>query len=584
MPWAIFNRPSIQLGALKAYVEGSTGCQVTTLHPYLHIASAIGTDSYAAIADNSWAGESLFAALLFAEQKQSARRNFLEGLGAKAQRLPDFDTLLDILESSCAHWLNHVDWSTFRLAGFSLCFNQLLASLYMARLLQEVPGAPPIVFGGSACSGSLGNSLLDHFPQIDYIIDGEGELPLAGLCNYLCNFATAFPKRVLARRDHETTTPAPEIDDLNTLPTPDYAPYFEELKAAFPESPFIPILPVEFSRGCWWNKCTFCNLNVQWCGYRWKKAGKVFKELAKLTARHQCLDYTFTDNALPAREAEAFFASTATGANDFRFFAEIRGITRARSFADYRKGGLDTIQVGIESLSASLLIKMQKGVSVIDNIATMKYAMAADIHLEGNLIVEFPGSTPAEVTETLENLEFVLPYKPLSAATFFLGHGSPIDRDPRAHGITAITQHHKNRRMFPARYRNGLTLLVKEYRGDRQQQRRLWRPVREKMKAWQDFHHGRRSRFSCPLSYRDGGTFILIRQERPLSPTLRHRLQGLSRAIYLFCSEIRTVAEIIAHFTSLKESAILAFIHQLCQKRLMYREHDRILSLAIHQE
>ena len=583
MPWALYNRPSIQLGALKAYLETETGCRVTTLHPFLEIAGAVGTSAYAVIADNGWAGESLFAALLFPGQKQKARENFLQSLGIKARQLPDFDELLKILASCCTAWLNRTEWQSLLLAGFSLCFNQLLASLYIAARLKEQLTPPPVVLGGSSCSGALGVSLLNHFPQIDYVVDGEGEAPLAGLCGYLSGATPLFPERVFSREKFVKRTASPEIADLNTLPPPDYSSYFKELHTVFPDSPFLPVLPVEFSRGCWWNKCTFCNLNLQWCGYRWKTSDKMLTELHHLTAGHQCLDYSFTDNTLPPLEAGRFFASTGKDDADFRFFAEIRGIANAKTLADYRKGGLDTIQVGIESLSTTLLRKMEKGVSVIENIAMLKYAVAANIRLEGNLIVEFPGTSRAEIAETLENLDYVLPYAPLSAATFFLGHGSPVARDPHVYGISAITGHRRYRRLFPADLLRNLLLLTKEYRGDRQLQRTLWRPVRERITMWQEFHRQRRSSPCCPLSYRDGGDFLVVHQELPSSTTLRHKLKGLSRAIYLFCNEIRTISEITNQFPHLKETAILAFIHQLCQKRLMYREEDRILSLAIHR-
>ncbi len=583
MPWAIFNRPSIQLGCLKSYIETSTRYRVTTLHPYLDIAQAIGITNYNIIADNSWAGEALFSALLFPAQRDKAKKVFKESLGLKAKQLPAFDSLLSNLEESCKQWIDRVDWRSYQLAGFSLCFSQLLASLYIATQLKHMPACPPIVFGGSSCGGTLGTSLLRAFSVIDYIIDGEGETPLAGLCAYLSGDSNQLPARVLSRRSFTDRVAAPDITDINTLPTPDYSSYFQELHRVFPDSPFIPTLPLEFSRGCWWNKCTFCNLNLQWSGYRWKKATKVLKELEQLTTSHQCLDYTFTDNSLPPREADVFFDTVTKSNADYRFFAEVRGITTPDKLKKHRCGGLDTIQVGIESLSNSLLAKMKKGVSVIENIAIMKYAMTAGIVLEGNLIIEFPGSTSEEVNKTVENLEYVRPYHPLSAATFFLGHGSPIDLSPVAYGIKAVTRHRKNRALFPMNIFQNLDLLTKEYRGDRQKQRKLWQPVRESIARWQHFHSHRNSTFSCALSYRDGGGFLIIRQELPQAPPLRHRLQGFSRAIYLFCDEIRTVNDICGQFKNLKESAILAFIHQLCQKRLMYRENNRILSLAIHR-
>jgi ribosomal peptide maturation radical SAM protein 1 len=584
MPWAIFNRPSIQLGCLKSYIEKSTRYKVTTLHPYLDIAQAIGIANYNIIADNSWAGEALFSALLFPAQKDKAKKVFKESLGAKTKQLPSFESLLIDLEECCRLWSDKIEWHTYQLAGFSLCFSQLLASLYISAQLKQKPGCPPIVFGGSSCGGTLGTSLIQSFSQIDYIIDGEGEMPLARLCSFLSGDSNQFPTRIFSRQTSTDRSTAEEITDINTLPVPDYSSYFQELRRAFPDSSFIPTLPLEFSRGCWWNKCTFCNLNLQWCGYRWKRASKVKEELEQLATAHQCLDYTFTDNALPPHEADLFFDAVAESKADYRFFAEVRGITKPETLTKHRLGGLDTIQVGIESLCNSLLRKMKKGVSVIENIAIMKYAMTAGIILEGNIIVEFPGSTPEEVNQTIENLEYVRPYNPLSPATFFLGHGSPIDKDPMAYGIKAVTRHRKYRALFPMDVLQNLNLLTKEYRGDRQKQRKLWQPVRDSIANWQRFHTHRNSRTSCALSYRDGGNFLIIRQELPETAPLRHRFQGLSRAIYLFCDEIRTISEICDHFKSLKESAILAFIHQLCQKRLMYRENDQILSLAIHRQ
>ncbi len=162
----------------------------------------------------------------------------------------------------------------YRLFGLSVCFFQLLPSLYLARLLKNTRPELPIVFGGSSCTGAVGASLIEHFPEIDYLIDGEGEEALCRLCRFLAGDATSLPADILSR-NAVATEPAPasglKPDDL---PYPDYSSYFKEMRQFFPEQPFIPILPVEFSRGCWWNSCTFCNLNLQWRDYRWKNRRK----------------------------------------------------------------------------------------------------------------------------------------------------------------------------------------------------------------------------------------------------------------------------------------------------------------------
>ena len=153
-------------------------------------------------------------------------------------------------------------------------------------------------------------------------------------------------------------------------------------------------------------------------------------EVTALSARYGCLDFTFTDNMIPPQESLHFFTQTSELHSDCSFFAEIRSIGEKKSIDDifslYRRGGLSTIQVGVESLSNSLLRRMQKGVSVIENIATMRAAQEHSLELEGNLIIQFPGSTQSEVNETLENLDYVFSYSPLTIATFFLGHDSPV--------------------------------------------------------------------------------------------------------------------------------------------------------------
>lgn len=582
MPWAIFSRPSIQVGALKAYAETHSGFQVDGFHPYLQLAQSIGIETYHIIAADGWAGEAVFSCLLFPEQSLEAEKLYLKT--AKSQNLPDFTTIVEQTRSVCSAWLQSIDWDNYFAVGFTLCFYQLLPSLYMAAELKKRKPSLPIIFGGSSCGGELGKSLKNSFPHIDYIVDGEGEIPFLQLLHHLQDKTKPFPDRVLGEEISTPVCPSPEIPDLSSLPTPDYSPYFQETKSIFPEMPFIPEIPLEFSRGCWWHKCTFCNLNLQWRKYRWKNAETMLQELKTLVTKHQCLDFFFTDNALPPQEADTFFKTLENAPVDLCFFAEIRGNTSASTLRNYARAGLTVIQVGIESFSSSLLASMRKGVTVIENIAVMKHAAQAGIELEGNVIVEFPGSTEKQVEETLEALEYVMPFKPLATATFFLGHGSPIDECPKEYGISGVLQHHKNKALFPQEFLANLRLLAGEYRGDRTRQRKLWKEVRNKVDQWHCFHNNRRTNKTPPLTYRDGGTFIIIRQEQPDGPVLRHRLLGTSREIYLFLDEIRTFDEICDRFKSFNHRALESFIDQLCQKKLLYRENGRILSLALRDK
>lgn len=583
MPWPIVNRPSLQLATLKSYVEEKSVYKVDCFHPYLHLAKAIGIDTYARIARSGWAGEALFAPLLFPEMKSRAKQLFRQSLSKNDPAIADFEGLVERVEESISEWLMTVKIDSYRLLGLSICFFQLLPSLYLAAKIKEDHPELAIVFGGSSCAGLVGASLFQRFQQIDYLTSGEGEESLLHLCHSLAGVETSLSAGILSRKaPGGTDAPAPKVI-LGDLPYPNFSHYFQEIRQVFPDQVFIPVLPIEFSRGCWWNHCSFCNLNLQWSDYRFKSSDRMLAETTHLANTHACLQFAFTDNALPPQEADRFFANIAATLMDFDFFAEMRGISAQPQLGLYSRGGLRTIQVGIEALSSTLLSKMAKGTTVMDNIAAMKLSSSCSMHLDGNIITEFPGTTAEEIAETLTNLDFVLPFAPLQAAAFFLGYGSPIYANPKDFSIQAILPHSKNQKLFPEKILRGMTMICNSYRGDRVQQGKLWQPVRKKLLAWQAFHQERKNKAMHPLHYRDGNTFLIISQEQVNGSTLLHRLQSLSREIYLFCAIPRRVPEILAAFPTISASALDKFLGEMSCKRLIFREGDRTLSLAIHQ-
>jgi ribosomal peptide maturation radical SAM protein 1 len=582
MPWPIVNRPSLQLAALKSYVEGKSAYKVDCFHPYLHLAKAIDIDTYARIARSGWAGEALFAPLLFPEMKSRAKQLFRQSLARKDPAIVDFDELVKRVEQSMFEWLTTIQIDGYRLLGLSVCFFQLLPSLYLAAKIKEKYSKLLIVFGGSSCAGLVGTSLFENFRQMDFLIGGEGEESLLHLCHYLAGKEPSLPADILSRDPSiSTTAPVPRVI-LNDLPYPNFTPYFQEIRQVFPDQIFIPVLPIEFSRGCWWNRCTFCNLNLQWPAYRVKNGDRMLAETTHLANTYACLQFAFTDNALPPQEADRFFAKISATRMDFDFFGEMRGISAQPRLKLYRRGGLRTIQVGIEALSSSLLAKMAKGTTAMDNIAAMKLSSSCSMHLEGNIITEFPGTTAEEIAETLTQLDFVLPFAPLQAATFFLGYGSPIYSKPKDFSVQAILPHRKNQKLFPEKILRRMTMICNGYRGDRVKQRKLWQPVREKLRAWRSFHQERKNKATPPLHYRDGSTFLIISQDMLNGSTLMHRLRGLSREIYLFCAIPRRMTEILIAFPTIEAPALEKFLSEMRCKKLIFQEGDRCLSLAIN--
>lgn len=591
MPWPLFNRPSLQLGALKAFLQ--TDCpwiEVKTFHPYLALAKELGTPIYHAISLDNWLSESFYAPILFPGQLRDARQ-LANTLTKKKEKNPviDIEAVAASIRRHLDSWLTSNDWQQFDLIGFSVCCNQLLASLAAAKLLKDSHSGIPIVFGGTSCTPGTAQPF-QEIAGIDFVINGEGEQPLKNLCEFLSGRKTSLaPPVQLAtketnspKHDHAGLT---QIKDLTRLPMPDFHDYFKEMTALFPDGPFIPILPIEFSRGCWWGKCAFCNLNEQWRGYRFKKHKQLRREIKTLSDTFGSPNFAFADNVLPTKEAHRFFKDMAGADADYHFFAEIR-VNQQLDLAVCKQGGLHTVQAGIEALSNSLLKKMGKGTCVLENINAMRQGLELGLEMQGNLIIEFPGSTQNEVDETLINLDFVLPLQPLKPASFFLGHGSPVACNPERYGIDAITSHPNAARLFPRQYLDRMNLLITAYRGDRGRQKKLWGPVRQKIEAWRNFHNQRPQAIQAlpPLSYRDAGTYLLIRQELADARVLHHRLRNRSRDIYIYCTTPRSVDTIQTQFPMLKINMLTRFLNELVEKRLMFRDETTCLALAVRRK
>jgi hypothetical protein len=128
-----------------------------------------------------------------------------------------------------------------------------------------------------------------------------------------------------------------------------------------------------------------------------------------------------------------------------------------------------------------------------------------------------------------------------------------------------------------------MRFVIQAYRGDLGHQRKLWRPVRKQVRAWKkaygEIRKGPDS--SSILSFRDGREFLIIRQKQLHEEPLTHRLVGTSRAIYLFCQTHRSLVRILDRFPEVTEEKVLPFLKMMVEKKLMFEERGRYLSLAV---
>ena len=398
---------------------------------------------------------------------------------------------------------------------------------------------------------------------------------------------------LISRHEDPPDREISQVSDLDELPVPEYDDYFDQVRSLGSDKAFLPKIPMEISRGCWWRKsigpgstsgCAFCNLNLQWQGYRAKSNNKIIKELETLTDQYQVLSVFFMDNLLPAKGLEKLFRRIQEIGKDLRLFCEIRATTQREVLAAMGAAGMREVQVGVESLSTSLLRKLNKGTTAMDNLEIMKNCETPGLpDLTGNLILAFPSSDEQDVTETLANLEFAFPFRPLKGISFWLGYGSSVWQMPGAYGIKRVRNHPFYAHLFPTEVLQRLKLIIQGHQGGVRYQHRLWQPVREKIEAWRTSYLELHKDPGCDpvLSFQDGRDFMIIRERRPGNHDMTHRLKDTSRKIYLFCQTQQSKSQILSQFPGFGEEKVRTFLSMMVEKRLMFNEGERYLSLAV---
>ncbi len=599
-PWPLYNRPSIQIGTLKAHLNKTfPELKVDAHHFYLKVAEAVGYRHYLSISERTWLAETVYAAILYPERLEGIKNVFYKKAKGKTL-LQDigFDSLTRQVQKVSEKFIQSIDWREYGLVGFSICLCQLTSSIYFIKKIKERFPTLFVVVGGSMFTGEATRNIFKVFPQIDMVVKGEGEIPLSRLISCLTD--VKWKKRMSSVKgivmpetaEKETQISFNQMKDLSNLTPPDYSDYFELLTSLGPEKSFFPTLPMEISRGCWWqNKqkgrkskgCAFCNLNLQWDGYRTKQPEQLVSEIDQLTTKYRTLSVAFADNLLPLKTSRDVFRRMIKLKKDVRLFGEIRATTPKQDLFLMRAAGMQEVQIGIEALSTRLLKKLNKGTTAIQNIEIMKNCEMLGIQHSSNLIVHFPGSDDKDVAETLQSLEFTFSFRPLRMVHFWLGLGSPVWQDPKTFGIKAMFNHRNYADIFPSDVVKSMQFTIQAYRGDLGYQKRLWQPVKKKLKAWKrayaKLHQG--PKHKNILSFRDGRNFLIIHQRRLDSETMTHRLEGTSRAIYLFCQKHRALKRIINRFSFMPSDRIEPFLKMMVDKKLMFKENDRYLSLAV---
>ncbi|MGA1864686.1 MAG: RiPP maturation radical SAM C-methyltransferase [bacterium] len=589
MPFQLSLNPSIQLGTLCSYLKNK-GILVDTQHAYLKCTDILGPELYYFIS-NVMRNEVFYPCLLFPENYRKYKKKIEDYFKRimkhfYKQQQVSFKTILDRIRAFNEELLTGIDFSKYSLIGFSVTFDQLKASLYLAGRIKQIYPDIPIVFGGANCTEALGVSLLKTFSEIDFIVSGEGEATLTNLFMNLVDRRFDDIKG-LGWRDNGTVrfNGPPEPLSLDNLPVPDYEDYFNTLEGCSSATKeyirnYLSI-PVEGSRGCWWRRCTFCNLNKQYSHYREKPVEQVIDEIGHLVDKYPCHNIQFVDNVQRVKDFNKFMSGLKNLDKDLDIFMEMRaGSLKKEDYLLMRDAGVKRVQIGVEAFGNKCLKKMNKGTTTIENIAAIKYCQEFGILPFYNIIINYPNEDESDLQETSENVKFLKGFiPPISVHPMTLAFESPVFDNPEEFNIKEKKNKVDHLWCFPGEIRETLIPFYYDYTKITEKKDRtfLWQEI---FRAWQQT--GEKRIFSPLLFCQDTGRFLTITDNLSEKPN-KTILEGIERQLYLFCDTIKTKPDIMKQFSDLSSDQLEEILEGWIARRWMFREGERFLSLAIRK-
>jgi ribosomal peptide maturation radical SAM protein 1 len=483
--------------------------------------------------------------------------------------LADLLTHMDMASMCIDKCLTDIPDRTYDIFAFSVGFDaQKVASLALAKRLKERDSSARIVFGGTACDGEMGDEMLRRFSFIDVVSQGDGDLTIEPLVSALRGHGELKDVPGIIYREGEsifTTLSAPPLQNLDSLPIPDYTQFLEQLEASDWKDQ-LPFILFEASRGCWWGEkhhCKFCGLRADGLAYRRKSPQRVREELAILGTKYRdhFLLYA-TDAILDHRYLKDFFPSVLDLAeqHEWKLFFELKSNLKKEDIALLASANVKSVQPGIESFSDRVLSLMDKGCGGLKQVQILKWLTSYKIEIIYNLIIGTPGETAEDYEETLELVPHLMHFPPpMGVHSLSLDRFSPYFDDPQKYGISEIAPRDAYTVIYPDKSID-LSRLVYKFRHNSpehqdSQLRDSWTRLSDAVDFWKE-EHSRRG-----LWWSAGPDGVQITEYKDGVFT-SHRLRSLASELYRFCDTVRSFKEICKEFPNVQQEVLRACLER----------------------
>ncbi len=295
-----------------------------------------------------------------------------------------------------------------RVVGFSVLNANRWGAIDIARMAKSLDPTVTVVFGGVAAT-HLWHHFLTHFPEVDFTVMGEGEIPFLHLIRHLeagsPGDSGAVPGIGYQKDGRPVRTdPAEPIPDLDALPNP---------------AQYYPYRHLSLTRGCP-GRCTFCGSPDFWGRrVRFHSPGYFVDQMEMQTQKGERFFYV-SDDTFTLRKSKVIEVCKEILRR--RLSVSWAAISRVDCVDEevllwMRRAGCAQISYGVESGSADIRSLLGKPFSADVIETAFALTTAYGILPRAYFIYGCPGETRKTIDETLALIQRI---RPLSAIFYIL--------------------------------------------------------------------------------------------------------------------------------------------------------------------
>lgn len=326
----------------------------------------------------------------------------------------------------------------YDLIGISIMsYFHFLFALLLTRKIKSMHNTK-VVLGGPFIT-LHGKDLFDQFPIVDYMVVGDGQIPLLRLIEYLQGrISIEDVSNLLYRQDGTIKANPREFFPIEDVCIPD----FSDLPLDFYRSKIGNmglILPYQITRGCTHN-CSFCSHRVAIPFFEFKSYNKVVKELKIMKRRYQSSSFCFHDDNINCsyeyldKLCDTFIEEKLD--ISWKSMAKADNLDK-KILYKMKKAGCKFLNFGIESGSNRILKNMGKAFTVEQASKVLENSYQEGIKNILFLIVGFPHEKEEDINKTIEFIRknseyigFIAQVNPLR-----IGYNTPLYNNPEKFGI-----------------------------------------------------------------------------------------------------------------------------------------------------